>query len=409
MSLIRSSRSIVDTSSIDHHDGVIIYSKSLVQELAEMVDKLARAISISSRTMPMLLPLTGVGKERSSQLVEREPHNNHYHNNVLITPPPASKTLLLEGDEFYVSKDGISRTFYELKSWARGSREYVESHPISLEERYDLKRANKTFIIRGGNGAEDSSKSSRNVAVLGSPLGMFELQEIDGGVLGTAGTGATTWESSIAMSLFFSSNAHLLRGDVIELGSGVGLAGLLGQIIPTMHSLTLTDGNDEVLEQCRRNLDQVRFSGLLTRVQKLDWYDFINKKSTVDSMKRYDTVLVSDCCYRYSDVDALANAMTLMCRHDSQSRIHVFGPNNRGALLELVGRLKDGANMHVDTDWIEMTRYRLKPATNALRTNDFLSDDECPFVSKNTAKFLHVTASHEDGAINEFNTFTDID
>eukprot|EP00957_Ditylum_brightwellii_P149165 11359610-Ditylum_brightwellii.AAC.1 len=58
----------------------------------------------------------------------------------------------------------------------------------------------------------------------------MQYQEIQGGVVGSAGTGSMTWESSIAMALFFSENPDLLRGHVIELGSGVGLGGILTQV-----------------------------------------------------------------------------------------------------------------------------------------------------------------------------------
>jgi hypothetical protein len=197
----------------------------------------------------------------------------------------------------------------------------------------------------------------------------------------------------------------MLRGDIIELGSGVGLAGLLGQIMtPTaslsaINSLTLTDVNTKVLEQCQRNLDQVSLTGLPTQVEKLDWYDFVNKKES-DSVKKYDTVLASDCCYRYADVAALTSTMTSLCRKDEHSRIHVFGPYNRSALYELVNQLRNDCGMNVEMDWIEMSRYRLLPQeSNQQHTvtgRRFLDvdHDECPFASRNSAKFLHVTAWH---------------
>jgi len=349
---------------------------------------------------------------------------NQQMMDVIATPSPP-KTLLLEGDAFHVSNDGISRTYYELKSWTKSEHSTM---PVSLEERYDLKHARKTFIVRRDYPDRDSSRKSQNnklgksaqgVASLGSPLSAFELQEIDQGVLGSAGTGATTWESSIAMSLFFSSNPWLLRGDVVELGSGVGLAGLLGQLAPTalseMKSLTLTDMSTEVLEQCQRNLDQASLSTLPTQVEKLDWYDFVRNKKEGESARKYDTVLASDCAYLYPDVVALASAMSSLCRNHERSRIHVFGPYNRGALHELVHQLKDDCKMKVDLDWIEMNRFRLKPQRDVASSH--LSEDECPFASKNTAKFLHITAWQKDscssqggrGRVTGFGSLFDID
>jgi predicted nicotinamide N-methyase len=339
---------------------------------------------------------------------------NHQRADVIMTPAP-SKPLLLEGDEFYVSHDGVSRTYYQLESWASDVRSTL---PVSLEEFYDLKGARKTFIVRRDHSEKDPSSSQnvvlgknvQGVARLGSPLSVFELQEIDQGVFGSAGTGSTTWESSIAMSLFFSSNPSLLRGNVVELGSGVGLAGLLSQMSPTslseMTSLTLTDGNAEVVEQCQQNMNRVNSSQIPTQVLNLNWYDFMNTKEK-DSSKKYDTVLASDCAYLYPDVVALSSTMASLCRKDQQSRIHVFGPYNRGALHELTIQLRDEFDMNVIVSWLEMSRYRLKPHADLTNSNFSnvayihsycASEEECPYASRKTAQFLHITAWHKTPA-----------
>jgi hypothetical protein len=185
-----------------------------------MIEKIRAAVTTTSpRVMPVLstLPaLIGGGRRagtqqtvhetrvtRNSQPANRPRVNHPCTQNVIVTPPPP-EALLLEGDEFCISEDGISRTYYELKSWA-GDDESAAMQ-VSLEEKYDLKSAHKTFVVRRGDSSKRFNTSAQNVAMLGSPLSVFELQEIDQGVLRSAGTGATTWESSIAMSLFFSSN-----------------------------------------------------------------------------------------------------------------------------------------------------------------------------------------------------------
>ena len=399
--------------------------------LSPMIDKLRAISSIRfasmTRSVPALSSLPAflggqrVGLQHAS--LHRGPRDSHQSVGAnltdqtpnqqlldIISAPPAPQPLLLEGDEFYVSHDGISRTFYELKSWT--SDAHLSAPPVSLEEHYDLKRAHKSFIVRRGRHAKKShssyndvlGKNTQGVALLGAPLRVFGLQEIDQGVFGSAGTGATTWESSIAMSLFFSSNPSLLRGDVVELGSGVGFAGILGHLAPTglseMESLTLTDGNAEVLEQCERNFKQIKASDVPLRVEKLDWYNFINKKKARGSVRKYDTVLASDCAYLYPDVVALASTMSALCRNDNRSKIHIFGPYNRGALHELVLRLKDDLDMDVVVDWLEMFRYRLKPAQDRMNASfTDVNQDVCPFASKTTAKFLHTTAWHKGSAI----------
>ena len=333
------------------------------------------------------------------------------------TQSPRQETLLLEGDEFHVSRDGICRTYYTLKTGPQNEN----SESISLEEHYDLHHARKTFIVRRDYALETHDNSMlQDLVVLGAPLSRFELQEIDQGVLGSAGTGATTWESSIAMSLFFSSNPTLLYGNVVELGSGVGLAGLLSQTthpaaLVNMNSLTLTDASDEVLEQCRQNLNQAESSSMPIRIKSLNWYDFIDNNTMAEG-ERYDTILASDCAYRYSDVVALASTMTALLQKKKTSRIHIFGPYNRGALQELVEHFKNDCSLNVKVDWIEMSRIRLKPSNNDIGyTYRSFHHGECAVASRNTAKFLHITTwfkdsvSRSNGARGDKISLSDID
>ena len=74
------------------------------------------------------------------------------------------------------------------------------------------------------------SKSVRGIIQFVPALDILHFQEIDEGVLGSAGTGVTTWEISIAMALFFSFNPTLMAGNMLELGSGIGLGGILTQV-----------------------------------------------------------------------------------------------------------------------------------------------------------------------------------
>jgi predicted nicotinamide N-methyase len=277
------------------------------------------------------------------------------------------------------------------------------------------------------------SSRAEGVAHLGTPFNVLELQEINQGVFGSAGTGSTTWESSIVMSMFFSAVPEMLRGDVVELGSGVGVGSMMLSQLPIesdgsseskLRSITLTDGNHEVLEQCKDNVRRATSSYPLFRrvpmqVAHVDWYDYVDEHNghetpTTTEHQRYDTVLASDCAYLYPDILALSRAMVSLCKRDGI--IHVFGPCNRGALHELVLQLRDVLHMDVVLDFIEMSRYRLKPpkynyATfpDASHLRHFCrSQDECIFASKNAAKFMHVRATRPPRASQD-QAITDID
>lgn len=325
--------------------------------------------------------------------------------------------LMIEGDEFFVNHDGICRTFYELERWNHHHGNCYQ-HPLSLEEEYDLKRARKTFTLRNKTATDTSnyntdndddthirmnetnqisilSKRAQGIVSLGRLQHQIHIQEIDQGVFGSAGTGATTWESSIAMALLTSSQPQLLQGHVLELGSGVGLGGILvgTLLLPSssiLSSLTLTDGNEQVLEACRYNcrlankLDHSKLN-----IQRLDWNELPHPTPT------YDTILVSDCAYKYPDVLSLA-VTCKACLRNPGGTIHIFGPYNRGGLQDLLVELRDGQNMTVEVNGIEMNRYRLQSSyvAKCVSSPRQQGEDEAAFASRHTVQFLHAIVTH---------------
>jgi hypothetical protein len=313
----------------------------------------------------------------------------------------ASQPLLLTGDEFHVSNDGIARSLYEIDG----------SYSIAIEELYDLKHNKKNFVVRQQIGSQLSSekgidvlsRNARGVVPLGRCLAAVEIQEIEEHdlFLGEAGTGSTTWESSIAMALFFHENPEALFGNVVEVGCGVGLGGILNAWTkyssPFMSSLggsiTLTDGNDKVLTQCQENLVsnyslfQYNYHDISTK--KLEWHEYPGKYNSMRAS--FDTVVGCDCAYRYKDIDALSETMSDLLAPGGT--IHFFAPYNRSTLYDLIRVLKDGLGLNVLLDWIDLNRYRLKPGCRSKLPSEAISFDDCLYASKATAKILHIIAS----------------
>jgi predicted nicotinamide N-methyase len=378
-------------------------------------------------------------KRRTQQRADPEPNSSDHDIDididVLVTPPPEESTpplLLLEGDEYFVSHDGVARTYYQM--------EYDTSTiPLAIEEFYDLEGARKTFILRktsprtrvtiGTQQQQLVAEKTQGVVRLGDPVESLQIQEIEShdGIFGKAGTGATTWEASIAMSLFFSSHPHLLLGNVIELGSGVGLGGILSSFqhgTEFLDSWTLTDYNLQVLEQCKQNLKQASHASASMpsmKVCQLDWYDFARQgEASKQHLHKYDTVIACDCAYLYPDVVALSTAMEALLKRGEQSKIHLFGPYNRGALHELVRQLKEEKGLELTMEVFDMQRYRLKPlegwdhskySDNSEKLSEYMRhEDESQFAAKYNARFLHVIASLPEAKKPSNNIFmSDID
>lgn len=304
--------------------------------------------------------------------------------------------LLLEGDKLCIDQNGISRTFYEIERCIPfGSCSYQDQKQLlpslSLEETYDLNSASKFFHLREKGitspsrkifdfGASDVEGNNGVINIGKRLLPSIQLQEIGEGVSKSAGTGSVTWEASIAMSLFSSINPCFLRGNILELGSGVGLGGMLLYLVANRNTgyrtLTLSDGNVEVIEACRENCFR---ANIPLHVKHLEWTDNVQKQ-----IELYDTILASDCAYKEEHINPLVS--TMMSHLKPDGCIHIFGPHNRATLHLLIEKLKDSQNMDVKMNIIELSRYRLPPQR-------IQEEEESNYVSQNVVKFIHAVVS----------------
>ena len=67
-------------------------------------------------------------------------------------------------------------------------------------------------------------------------------------------TGQLVWPGAMLLNDYLSKNAEILRGcSVIELGSGVGVTGILCSRF--CHEVVLTDHNEEVLKILNKNIE----------------------------------------------------------------------------------------------------------------------------------------------------------
>lgn len=68
-------------------------------------------------------------------------------------------------------------------------------------------------------------------------------------------TGLSVWDAAMALAEWaISHRSHFDSTHVVELGSGTGLCGMLMAKICRLLSITLTDGNDKVLDCLRQNV-----------------------------------------------------------------------------------------------------------------------------------------------------------
>eukprot|EP00536_Pseudo-nitzschia_multiseries_P001994 jgi/Psemu1/301158/fgenesh1_kg.26_\ len=367
--------------------------------------------------------------------------STHSTPDVIVTPAPRTCTepiLLLEGDHYRVSENGVARSLYQLVQQSKesfnhtfcSSSDRATAHSLALEEIYDIERSRKAFLVRTnanersetnaigvnhkhgrvihlGDSVEELSLLLQEIAEESLPL--TGVTSEDG-----AGTGSRTWDASIAMSMYFASHPELMAGNVVELGSGVGLGGILSFLFRSLspsgmpfRSMTLTDYNDQVLHHCTENVSNFfksRTSVPPINVAKLNWYDFLERRrSPLDHTQQYDTVIACDCAYLYPDIIALTSTMKGLLKRKKTSRVHIFGPSNRGGLHELVSKLREENYFDIREEYIDMVRYRLDapPGDDSFESLDpFQTIMSSSFrktsfncYSKFDSSFLHVTCS----------------
>lgn len=295
-----------------------------------------------------------------------------------IAPP---RTLLLTGDEHFISKDGKSRTVYKLKDI---NVDCEQDLPVAIEETYDIEKAKKKISLVSPAPPKEADGDAPQV-----DLFSFDFQEINNGYKTGAGTGSMTWESSLAMSLYFTQNPHKLKGNVIELGSGVGMGAILSKVGKDLSSaendmsVTCTDVNDDVLKVLAQNLKQAAkspaFENNNVQILKLDWDDYVeNDSKSSTQAKQYDTVIASDCAYLPKQVNPLSETISQLL--GKESKAHLFAPANRTVVYQLTERL-EAKNMKVVIENIEMTKKRMK---------------EKSYVTPGTSRFVHITAWHKN-------------
>jgi predicted nicotinamide N-methyase len=364
----------------------------------------------------------------NSTLLLHHPHDTPVQQLLLEAPKKKTKQepiLLLRGDELHVSPQGVARSAYQLVG--------TYASPLMIEEEYEVSACYKSFRLcpdptyLNGNAETYSNKTK------------IRIQEID---TRSAGTGGTTWEASIVMSLYFATHPHELRGNVVELGSGVGLGGiLLSHATHHQNKITFTDGNAQILAQCQENINQImgmknsdvndKKNKSIMEVKKLDWYEVLDpceRDQKQQPRQGYQTVIACDCAYRLQDAQALSETLkALLAKNGSGNMgnaIHLFGPYNRVAFHEVIDLLGSDDSLDVHVDWIEMKRFRLQanppPAvvdkssdTDNSPSSSFINHpyydhsgmkdqnydgwkvrNELKFASQSTSKFLHVVAKY---------------
>lgn len=117
-------------------------------------------------------------------------------------------------------------------------------------------------------------------------------------------TGLSTWSAAYKLIDWAAENKDLLKDkDVVELGSGIGTAGLLISKLCQLNSLLLTDCHEKVLELLKEN---VALNQEAIGVEELFWGDDQDHRRLLEVIKSApDYIIASDIIYDDSLFESL--------------------------------------------------------------------------------------------------------
>ena len=128
---------------------------------------------------------------------------------------------------------------------------------------------------------------------------------------------ADLWPSAIALSEYITEHSALVKNqDVIELGCGLGLPGMVASNLGG--KVLMTDYLEEALSFARLNWEQNLSSEFNSKL--VDWRN-------IDDKKKYDIVLASDVAYENRSFQPLLIALKSLVKKNG--RILLSEPNRK--------------------------------------------------------------------------------
>jgi predicted nicotinamide N-methyase len=114
---------------------------------------------------------------------------------------------------------------------------------------------------------------------------------------------AKIWKASLALADHLSGMSKKGAGSILEIGAGLGVAGIVAA--SRGHRVTLTEYDEDALAFARANAAINGCRDL--NVRRLDWH-------MPDFMEPFDTIAGSEVLYHERDFDALLNLFTIFLK-----------------------------------------------------------------------------------------------
>lgn len=160
--------------------------------------------------------------------------------------------------------------------------------------------------------------SSSPASVIQYPVGdgRISIHEERDVIAANGGTGHRTWEAALALCNWVAQNANTIKPNVLELGAGTGLTGLVAAQLPQTQQVFLTDGDPQVVQQLQENIE-LNDMQTKCKAHKLYW----EQDSMRDSVDGNWTILAADVTY---DKEMIPPLLTSIKHHIAGKSTEVF-------------------------------------------------------------------------------------
>lgn len=194
--------------------------------------------------------------------------------------------------------------------------------------------------VQAHNNDLDSSKDRLEVSV-----GVSSTAEDDEDILKVdipsdvnGGVSSSLWPSALAGSVLLRRGgirSALANKHIVELGSGLGLAGLVAASAPA-NSVELTDKVDAALELLADTVKRNSFDDCHLTSRKLDW-----KETETYGDDQADIIIGTDLAYYFFLLRPLMNA-SRACMKQEHGLMYIIGQGNRESQWDFFNNIRKG-------------------------------------------------------------------
>lgn len=149
-----------------------------------------------------------------------------------------------------------------------------------------------------------------------------------------------SWPSEQVLAYYCLSQPDLFRSKrVIELGSGYGLAGLLIAAVTDALEVVISDGNPQVVDYIKRNINTNSSSFGCTKVKSmmLHW----NHEELSDISNSFDIIVASDCTFFKEFHKGLVQSIKCLLKKEGHSEAILLGPKRGNSLDAFLMEVKE--------------------------------------------------------------------